>query len=54
MTSKRSYTPSWALGSLARIFSNPQRSTYFLAGINRELGKGNSLAIRYSYYQLDG
>src|SRR5882757_3104293 len=37
-------------GKFSQNFSNPQRSTYFLAGINRELGKGNSLAIRYSYF----
>ncbi|PYX58398.1 MAG: hypothetical protein DMG76_09090 [Acidobacteria bacterium] len=37
-------------GTLSQNFSNPQRSTYLLAGINRELGKGNSLAIRYGYF----
>jgi hypothetical protein len=37
-------------GTFSQNFSNPQRSTYFLVGINRDLGKGNSLAIRYSYF----
>jgi len=37
-------------GTFSQNFSNPQRSTYFLVGINRELGKGNTLAIRYSYF----
>jgi Carboxypeptidase regulatory-like domain len=37
-------------GAFSQNFPNPQRSTYFLAGINRELGKGNNLAIRYSYF----
>src|SRR5258708_22183540 len=37
-------------GKVSQNFCNPQRSAYFLAGINRELGKGNSLAIRYSYF----
>ncbi|MCU1315974.1 MAG: hypothetical protein JWN63_1296, partial [Candidatus Acidoferrum typicum] len=37
-------------GTLSQNFSNPQRSTYFLVGINRELGKGNTLTIRYSYF----
>src|SRR6266446_806877 len=31
-------------------FANPQRSTYFLGGINRQIGKGNNLAIRYSFF----
>src|SRR6266851_3071567 len=37
-------------GTFSQNFPNPQRSTYFLVGINRELGKGNNLAIRYSYF----
>jgi hypothetical protein len=37
-------------GTLSQNFPNPQRSTYFLAGINRQLGKGNNLAIRYSFF----
>jgi hypothetical protein len=37
-------------GTFSQNFPNPQRSTYVLVGINRELGKGNNLAIRYSYF----
>src|SRR6267378_5424980 len=37
-------------GTLSQNFPNPQRSTYFLAGINREITKGNNLAIRYSFF----
>ena len=37
-------------GALIENFANPQRSTYFLGGINRQIGKGNSLAVRYSFF----
>ncbi len=37
-------------GTFSQNFSNPLRSTYFLAGINSKIGKGNDLAIRYSYF----
>src|SRR5258707_2949317 len=37
-------------GTLSQNFPNPQRSTYFLAGINRQISKGNNLAIRYSFF----
>ena len=37
-------------GTLTQNFANPQRSTYFLVGINRQISKGNNLAIRYSFF----
>jgi hypothetical protein len=37
-------------GALIENFANPQRSTYFLGGINRQIGKGNTLAVRYSFF----
>jgi carboxypeptidase family protein len=37
-------------GALIENFANPQRSTYLLGGINRQVGKGNSLAVRYSFF----
>src|SRR6267378_1567619 len=37
-------------GTLSQNFPNPQRSTYFLAGINRQISKGNNLAVRYSFF----
>ena len=37
-------------GTFIQNFANPQRSTYFLGGINRQIGKGNNLAIRYSFF----
>src|SRR5439155_1005012 len=37
-------------GTLIQNFANSQSSTYFLAGINRQIGKGNNLAIRYSFF----
>jgi len=38
-------------GIVSQNFPNPQRSTYILAGINRQTGDGNVLSIRYSYYR---
>lgn len=38
-------------GIISENFPNPQRSTYLLAGINRQAGDGNSLSVRYSYYR---
>jgi len=37
-------------GTLIENFANPQSSTYFLVGINRQFGKGNTLAVRYSFF----
>src|SRR5438445_1642770 len=37
-------------GTLIENFANPQSSTYFLAGINRQIGKANTLAVRYSFF----
>src|SRR5437667_750681 len=37
-------------GTFIQNFANPQRSTYFFGGINRQIGKGNNLAIRYSFF----
>src|SRR5216684_5389190 len=37
-------------GTFIQNFANPQSSIYFLGGINRQIGKGNSLAVRYSYF----
>ncbi len=37
-------------GTFIQNFANPQSSIYFLGGINRQIGKGNSLAVRYSFY----
>jgi hypothetical protein len=37
-------------GTLRQNFANPQRSTYFLVGINRQISKGNNLAVRYSFF----
>ncbi len=37
-------------GTLIENFANPQSSTYFLGGINRQFGKGNTLAVRYSFF----
>src|SRR5438445_990243 len=37
-------------GPFSQNFPNPQRSTYFLVGINRRIGGSNNLAIRYSFF----
>src|SRR5258706_1230685 len=37
-------------GTLIENFANPQSSTYFLGGINQQIGKGNNLAVRYSFF----
>ena len=37
-------------GTFIQNFANPQRSTYFFGGINRQISKGNNLAIRYSFF----
>jgi len=37
-------------GTLRQNLANPQRSTYFLVGINRQISKGNNLAVRYSFF----
>jgi len=37
-------------GTFNQNFANPQHSTYFLVGINRQLGKGSNLAVRYSFF----
>ncbi len=37
-------------GTFSQNFPNPQRSTYFLVGINQDIGKGNKLAIRYGFF----
>ena len=37
-------------GTLIENFSNPQSSSYFLGGLNRQIGKGNALAVRYSFF----
>src|SRR6266849_3211290 len=37
-------------GTFIQNFANPQSSIYFLGGINRQIGKGNSLAVRYSFF----
>src|SRR5260370_6657030 len=37
-------------GTFNQNFPNPQRSTYLLAGINRQISKGNKLVIRYSFF----
>jgi hypothetical protein len=37
-------------GTFSQNFPNPQHSAYFLAGINQRIGKGNNLAIRYSFF----
>src|SRR5712671_5617777 len=37
-------------GTLIESFANPQSSTYFLGGVNRQIGKGNTLAVRYSFF----
>src|SRR5260370_4236672 len=34
-------------GTLIESFANPQSSTYFLGGVNRQIGKGNTLPARY-------
>jgi len=38
-------------GTFNETFPNPQLSTYFLAGINQQLGKANNLAVRYSFFK---
>src|SRR5438445_8555350 len=37
-------------GTLIENFANPQSSAYFLGGINQQIGKGNNLAVRYSFF----
>lgn len=37
-------------GTLSQNFPNPQVSTYVLGGINRQISKGNNLAVRYSFF----
>src|SRR5207245_3843092 len=36
-------------GTLIENFANPQSSTYFLEGINRQIGKAHTQAVRYSF-----
>src|SRR5260221_5569613 len=37
-------------GTFSQNFANPQHSTYFFVGINRQLGKRSNLTVRYSFF----
>ena len=37
-------------GTLVQSFPNPQRSTYYLAGLNRQTSERSTFSIRYSFF----